>query len=117
MGVGLEVHGRNASSAEVSDFIRSLYFTMDKSVNAARFSNPWNVFNLMFLGVVANGICFTAWNKACQIAGTVKVNCAIYLIPVVTIIFAFFVLGEKITMLGAIGAIITIAGLFISERK
>ena len=117
MGVGLEVHGRNASSAEVSDFIRSLYFTMDKSVNAARFSNPWNVFNLLFLGVVANGICFTAWNKACQIAGTVKVNCAIYLIPVVTIIFAFFVLGEKITMLGAIGAIITIAGLFISERK
>ena len=117
MGVGLEVHGHNASPAEVSDFIRSLYFTMDKSVNAARFSNPWNVFNLMFLGVVANGICFTAWNKACQIAGTVKVNCAIYLIPVVTIIFAFFVLGEKITMLGAIGAIITIAGLFISERK
>ena len=105
MGVGLEVHGHNASPAEVSDFIRSLYFTMDKSVNAARFSNPWN------------GICFTAWNKACQIAGTVKVNCAIYLIPVVTIIFAFFVLGEKITMLGAIGAIITIAGLFISERK
>lgn len=117
MGVGLEVHGRNASPAEVSDLIRSLYFTMDKSVNAARFSNPWNVFNLLFLGVVANGICFTAWNKACQIAGTVKVNCAIYLIPVVTIIFAFFVLGEKITMLGAIGAIITIAGLFISERK
>ncbi len=117
MGVGLEVHGRNASPAEVSDLIRSLYFTMNKSVNAARFSNPWNVFNLLFLGVVANGICFTAWNKACQIAGTVKVNCAIYLIPVVTIIFAFFVLGEKITMLGAIGAIITIAGLFISERK
>ena len=117
MGVGLEVHGHNASPAEVSDFIRSLYFTMDKSVNAARFSNPWNVFNLLFLGVVANGICFTAWNKACQIAGTVKVNCAIYLIPVVTIIFAFFVLGEKITLLGGIGALVTITGLFISEKK
>ena len=118
MGWELEVHGRNAGAAAgASDFIRSLYFTMDKSVNAARFSNLWNVFNLLFLGVVANGICFTAWNKACQIAGTVKVNCAIYLIPVVTIIFAFFVLGEKITLLGAIGAVITITGLFISEKK
>lgn len=36
---------------------------------------------------------------------------------VVTIVFAFFVLGEKITILGAVGALITILGLFISEKK
>ena len=118
MGWALELHGQNPENAgEVSDFIRSLYFTMDKNVNAARFSNPWNVFNILFLGVFASGICFTTWNKACQIAGTVKVSCAIYLIPVVTIVFAFFALSEKITPLGAIGAAITIAGLFISEKK
>jgi drug/metabolite transporter (DMT)-like permease len=46
----------------------------------------------------------------------VKVSCGLYLIPVVTIIFAFFVLGEKITLLGGLGAAITIAGLFVSER-
>ena len=81
------------------------------------FSKPFNWINLVFLGFVASGLCFVAWNKACQIAGTVKINCGIYLISVVTIIFAFFVLGEKITVLGALGAIITIAGLFISEKK
>ena len=81
------------------------------------FSKPFNWINLVFLGFVASGLCFVAWNKACQIAGTVKISCGIYLISVVTIIFAFFVLGEKITVLGALGAIITIAGLFISENK
>lgn len=118
MGWGFEVHGRQAeSSVAVSDFVCSLYFTLDKTVNADRFSNPWNIFNILFLGVVASGICFTTWNKACKIVGTVKVSCAIYLIPVVTIIFAFLALGEKITLLGAIGAAVTIAGLFISEKK
>lgn len=95
----------------------SFFFSFNKALNAARFSNPLNWINLLFLGVVANGICFTIWNKSCQILGTVKVNCAIYLIPVVTIIFAFFVLGEKITLLGGIGALVTITGLFISEKK
>ncbi len=101
----------------VSPLAASFTFSVDKAVNAARFSNLFNWINLLFLGVVASGLCFVAWNKACQIVGTVKISCGIYLISVVTIIFAFFVLGEKITLLGAIGAVITIAGLFISEKR
>ena len=89
---------------------------LSTSVNATRFSNPLNWINLFFLGLVASGFCFAAWNKACNIIGTVKVSAGIYLIPVVTIIFAFFALGEQITLMGAAGATITIAGLFISER-
>lgn len=96
---------------------QSFFFSFDKSLNAARFSNPLNWVNLLFLGVVASGICFTIWNKACEIVGTVKVSCGIYLIPVVTIVFAFFALGEEITLLGGIGALVTITGLFISEKK
>lgn len=84
--------------------------------NTTRFSNPINIICLLFLGIIASGFCFAAWNKACKIAGTVKVSCIIYLIPVITIIFAFFFLDEKITLLSAIGAAITIAGLFLSEK-
>ena len=84
--------------------------------NSVRFSNPLNIIYLLFLGIVASGFCFSAWNKACKIVGTVKVSCGLYLIPVVTIIFAFIALGEKITLLGALGAAITIAGLFVSEK-
>ena len=53
---------------------------------ASRFNKPMNVLCLLFLGIIASGFCFAAWNKACKIAGTVKVSCGIYLIPVVTII-------------------------------
>ena len=83
---------------------------------AVRFTNIGNILCTLFLGFIASGFCFAAWNKACKIVGTVKVSCGLYLIPVVTIIFAFFALGEKITLLGALGAAITIAGLFLSEK-
>ena len=90
---------------------------LDKAINVARFSKPMNWVNLLFLGLIASGFCFSAWNKACEIVGTVKVSCGLYLIPVVTIIFAFFTLGEQITVLGAIGAVVTIIGLFVSEKR
>lgn len=108
------IHPENAAQ---NDFLASLFVNLDGSVNAARFAKPLTWLNLLFLGVIASGFCFSAWNKACKIVGTVKVSCGLYLIPVVTIIFAFFVLGEKITWLGALGTIITITGLFISEKK
>ena len=91
--------------------------TLDSAINAQRFSKPMNWVNLLFLGLIASGFCFSAWNKACEIVGTVKVSCGLYLIPVVTIIFAFFTLGEKITLLGGLGAVITIIGLFVSEKR
>ncbi len=95
----------------------SMSVNFDQKTNLFRFSNPLNWINLLFLGLIASGLCFSAWNKACEIIGTVKVTCGLYLIPVVTIIFAFFTLGEKITWLGAFGALLTITGLFISGIK
>ena len=94
-----------------------MIFTDQKNIssNSIRFTNPLNITSLLFLGIIASGFCFAAWNKACKITGTVKVSCSLYLIPIVTIIFAFFALGEQITILSAIGALVTIAGLFISE--
>lgn len=89
----------------------------DVAPGVERFTKLMNILCLLFLGIIASGFCFAAWNKACKIVGTVKVSCGLYLIPVVTIVFAFFVLGEKITVLGALGAAMTIAGLFLSEKK
>lgn len=83
----------------------------------SRFSNPLNIFNLCFLGLGASAFCFAAWNLACDRLGTVRATVGIYLIPVVTIVFAFFALGEKISLMGACGALLTIAGLFVSEIK
>lgn len=87
------------------------------AVNSVRFTKWTNWLNLLFLGLVASAFCFWSWNKACSIVGTVHITKAIYLNPLVTIIFSFFILGEKITWMGALGALITIAGLFISGIK
>ena len=109
-------YGISHSGAD-GDFAASMSVTIDKAENLQRFARPMNWVNLLFLGIVASGFCFSAWNKACEIVGTVKVSCGLYLIPVVTIVFAFFTLGEQITWLGALGSVLTITGLFISEKK
>ncbi|MBQ7538600.1 MAG: DMT family transporter [Treponema sp.] len=101
-----------SSEIEISNNISVIF---DKSFNLNRFSNPLNWLNLCFLGLGASAFCFAAWNIACTNLGTVRATAGIYLIPVVTIIFAFFVLGEKISVMGATGAVLTIAGLFMSE--
>ena len=66
---------------------------------------------------IASGFCFVAWNKACNILGTVKISTGLYLIPVITIFFAAIFLNEKITLMGAIGSALTIIGLFVSSKK
>ncbi len=97
--------------------IPAMHINLDPAVNAARFSSFLNWFNLAFLGLLASALCFAIWNIACNIVGTVRVSVGIYLIPVVTIVFAFFALGEQITLMGLSGAVLTIAGLFISNIK
>ncbi|MCQ2241758.1 DMT family transporter [Treponema sp.] len=94
----------------------SFYLNMDAQKNAERFSSLVSWANFCFLGLGASAFCFVVWNVACKTLGTVKVTVGIYMIPVVTIIFAFFILGEKLTVLGAVGCVLTIAGLAISNR-
>jgi drug/metabolite transporter (DMT)-like permease len=88
-----------------------------KEANATRWLDWKNWMNLIFLGLGASALAFAAWNKVCGYIGTVRATVGIYLIPVVTIIFAFFALNEKIMFMGGIGALLTIIGLFISECK
>ena len=85
--------------------------------NFARFSTPENLFNMLFLGLLASGICFLAWNYAVGILGSVKCAVYIYANPVVTIFFAALILGESLTWISATGTILTLTGMVISERR
>jgi len=115
--IPLMIIGNNISNITAnSDLINSMNVNLNFSENIQRFKNFLNVGNLLFLGLLASGFCFSAWNKACKLVGTVKISFGIYLIPVV-IIFAFFTLHEKISFMGLLGAILTITGLFISNIK
>ncbi|MCI8285407.1 MAG: DMT family transporter [Firmicutes bacterium] len=82
-----------------------------------RFVNPVCVFNILFLGLGASATCFATWNFAVRVLGAVKTSVYIYMVPVVTIISSMIVLNERITKTTAIGALLTLAGLLISEGR
>lgn len=81
-----------------------------------RFTDPINLFNLLFLGLGASALCFVTWNYAVKLLGAVKTSVYIYLVPVITVITSIIVLHEKVTWMAALGTSFTLAGLLISER-
>ncbi len=95
----------------------SFYVNLSPEINRSRFSKPITWVNLLFLGFLASSFCFAAWNKSCQLLGTVRATIGLYLIPVVTILFAFIFLGEKISLMGAVGTVFTILGVVIAGLK
>lgn len=78
---------------------------------------PVNLFNLVFLGLGASAFCFAAWNYAIERLGALKSSVYIYLVPVITLVAAYVILGERITLLGAAGTALTLLGLALSEFK
>jgi len=73
--------------------------------------------NILFLGLCASALCFVTWNLAVRLLGAVKTSIYIYLVPVITAVTSVIVLSERITWISALGTILTLAGLFISEKK
>lgn len=98
-------------------FMIPTLFLFDFTLGLERFANPVNLFNLIFLGLGASALCFVTWNFAVKVLGPVKTSIYIYLIPVITVFTSVIVLHEKITWLAAIGTVLTLAGLFLSEGK
>jgi len=82
-----------------------------------RFSQPVNIFNILFLGLGASALCFLTWNTAVKLLGAVKTSVYIYLVPVITVITSVIVLSEKITWTSSLGIALTLGGLFLSEKK
>lgn len=79
-------------------------------------TEPVNLANMLYLGIGASALCFLTWNFATKYLGIVKTTVYIYVIPVITVITAYFVLSEPITMTKSIGIILAIAGLAISQK-
>lgn len=78
---------------------------------------PVNLFNLLFLGIGAAALCFVTWNMALKRLGAVKTSVYIYAIPVIALVTAYIVLGEKKSFLSLVGVVLTLLGLIISEIK
>lgn len=80
------------------------------------FSNTGFLLNLLFLVVVCSLLAYVAWNNATATLGPVATNNYLYLQPLVTMVVAYFVLGEEISLLGYLGCILIIGGLIVSDK-
>lgn len=73
--------------------------------------------NLIFLGILSSGLAFILWHKSIEYIGSISTSNYIYLVPLITALTGVFVLGEKITLQMAVGGLLILAGLYISQRK
>lgn len=74
------------------------------------------LWNLLFLGVVASMVCFLVWNWVLRQLGTVVATNWVYFNPIVTILFAAWLLHEQITPWFMLGTVMILAGMYLCER-
>ena len=75
-----------------------------------------NLTNLLFLGLIASGLCYLSWNASLKLLGSLKASAYIYSVPVIGVIAACVSLGEALSVYIIIGGILTLLGLFLSQR-
>ena len=73
--------------------------------------------NLLFLGCVASMLCFLAWNWVIKKLGAVVVTNYVYFNPVVTVVFAWGLLSERITIYFLLGTLLILSGLYLCNRQ
>lgn len=71
--------------------------------------------NLLFLILGASILAFFFWAIAVKRLGAVKASNFLYMSPVVSLIAAWVVLGEKITLMGYLGCVFIIGGLILGD--
>ena len=81
------------------------------------FTKPQVIGNLLFLGCLASMVCFLTWNWCIAKLGAVKATNWVYFNPITTMIFASWVLGEKITPYFLVGAACILAGMYLADKK
>ena len=98
-------------------FMIPALFLLDFHPDFSLLSEPVNALNMIYLGLGASALCFVTWNYAVKALGAVKTSVYIYMVPVVTVVTSGLILHEKLTVFSAVGMILTISGLFLSEKK
>ena len=92
---------------EATIFTSSVLFSLDLSV----------YLNLLFLGCVASMLCFLAWNWVLKKLGAVVATNYVYFNPVTTILFAWAILSEQITIYFLLGTALILIGMYLADKK
>lgn len=72
---------------------------------------------LLFLGFVASMLCFLVWNWVLGKLGAVIATNWVYFNPIVTILFAWWLLNEQITPWFVVGTLLILVGMYLCDRQ
>jgi drug/metabolite transporter (DMT)-like permease len=78
------------------------------------FSEIWLPFLLLSVG--ASVLAFAFYANAVKFIGLVKTNAVTYLIPVITLLAAWYLFAEPLTLQKGIGTLVVIGGLYLSQK-
>ena len=81
-----------------------------------QFFNFSILLNLLFLSCVASMGCFLAWNWVLKKLGAVVATNYVYFNPVTTILFAWLVLSERITLWFLLGTVLILVGMVLADK-
>ena len=92
-------------------FIAMLIFSNIPSITTTEF------IGLTWLGIFTSALPHVFWFLALKHGDTAKMSNIIFLTPFVSLIFIFFLIGEKILFSSIIGLILIVAGIIIQSYK
>ncbi|MDE7093120.1 MAG: DMT family transporter, partial [Muribaculaceae bacterium] len=93
------------------------FFMMEPEVcGTAVLMRPSVIFNIAFLGICCSLLGFFFFSKATSALGAIVTNNYLYLQSVVTLILAYVILNETISLVGYLGCALILAGLILSDR-
>ena len=77
---------------------------------------PWQGWGaILYAGLVAIFLCFVLWYESVKQVGSAKTGVYSNLTPILAIFFAGLVLGERLTAIQAVGAAVTLAGVYLTR--
>lgn len=78
---------------------------------------PEIALELLFLGAIASTLCYYLWGWVIRHLGAVVTTNYVYFNPVVAILCAWTVLGERITIWFLLGTVLILVGMFFADKK
>jgi drug/metabolite transporter (DMT)-like permease len=78
--------------------------------------SAWFWFLLLILSLFCSGLAYLFWNKALEDVSATEAGVFLFFLPIVSVSVAHFVLLELLDILFAIGALLVMIGVVITER-
>jgi drug/metabolite transporter (DMT)-like permease len=93
-------------------------FILMLSAGELKAPSLYGVLGVTYVGLFEMGITFLIWVKALKLAqNTASVTSLIYLVPFLSLIVIYFVLGEKILPSTIVGAVFIVGGIALQKLR